>query len=1084
MGETRRTRSKQGSNEQNSDRQFKKLCTTIRTKMESQNLDSGKAFSKFDRSGDGTVTHEEFLDVLRNNFNVPVSEKMGKRLIDWIDDDGNGLISYHELSNKLLNDAEEKEAARKIAQAAQYRNSTRERHHQTNFIIGDVDEDGKAPVPVPAASTITPTIDPEIKEICRSIITKLESQNLDSGKAFSKFDISGDGTVTRDEFLQVLRDGFNLPLDKKQGKKLMDWLDDDGNGVISYHELSSKMLNDDDEKAQGKLIAEQSMNRNLQRAKHHRTNFFIGDDRGVKMESPLEKFEKVETRKLILDTIRNNGPTLASALNACPSNREGTVSIEDFSNSLAEVGLHIAPAKLAAAVGELENSVVQIEDLPSKLANMQRLALSTRVQDGYGRTSYKRRITPGGTPRHDHMVRKKDVTMEQSHHEEVLEKNDEELLREVRSKMIASNLSAPELFQSYDIDKSGKISYDEFKATLRHLNVQLNDKECDRVVRIVDLDGDGEIETAEFNRLCSNYHNERGLVGAEPNNVKNVTFTSPSNLVNSPMAKDTEWNEHMQYVNSDLAGMGRVTSPSGGKKNKFEDETADEIPVDTTEKLLIKRVNGRIERIKAAFSVLDGDRDGSVTHDEFSRTLSRLGMKLRPNQLWGLINQYDPSGKGAIDYLQFAESLSQISGRSVEDKAKVARRKCADRLLSRSGNLAKVFASFDKDNSGTLDYVEMEKGLTALGVGLSKDDLNCLFVSTDKHRTGEIDYEEFVQSLTDLDYLPEGSTVQYDYRKGSFSSLGISKDDIIASQNRAPTAARRKVLSKEEKKQKLVRQRITDRIQSYKASFRDIFLRMDTSGDQTLDQNELRAGLESIGISLSNADFTNVWRSVDTNKSGDVSLDEFVQAFSQEDEATGFGIFTGNGYSDGSHATYRTTLHTEQQKAKIGKKIFPHSPNYVHTDIFNEVETPHHKRYLDLNDKGRRKSTSQLSHLNVHDPRTIPDIGKDESNPRRIARSLSVSSSPRGGLGQNSSNIFRTEKVNPGDIPTAGIRSKFKQKPSETVAASIVHRDLTTTGTKQPSVVTRTPYALDNQSRPDSHKIYHLREKAPIVAWS
>ncbi len=61
-------------------------------------------------------------------------------------------------------------------------------------------------------------------------------------------------------------------------------------------------------------------------------------------------------------------------------------------------------------------------------------------------------------------------------------------------------------------------------------------------------------------------------------------------------------------------------------------------------------------------------RDGKVSHDEFSRTLGRLGMKLRPQQLWTLINHYDPEGKGYIDHIQFAEVLSDISGRSVEVK--------------------------------------------------------------------------------------------------------------------------------------------------------------------------------------------------------------------------------------------------------------------------------------------------------------------------------------------------------------------------------------------------------------------------------
>ncbi len=44
------------------------------------------------------------------------------------------------------------------------------------------------------------------------------------------------------------------------------------------------------------------------------------------------------------------------------------------------------------------------------------------------------------------------------------------------------------------------------------------------------------------------------------------------------------------------------------KKNKFDDPEADLIQSDTTEKLLVKKVNGRVERIRAAFKNLDGDK--------------------------------------------------------------------------------------------------------------------------------------------------------------------------------------------------------------------------------------------------------------------------------------------------------------------------------------------------------------------------------------------------------------------------------------------------------------------------------------------
>jgi Ca2+-binding EF-hand superfamily protein len=50
----------------------------------------------------------------------------------------------------------------------------------------------------------------------------------------------------------------------------------------------------------------------------------------------------------------------------------------------------------------------------------------------------------------------------------------------------------------------------------------------------------------------------------------------------------------------------------------------------------------------------------------------------------------------------------------------------ADKLLSRNANLSKLFASFDTDLSGTVDYSEMQKGLKSMGVDLTDRELDAM----------------------------------------------------------------------------------------------------------------------------------------------------------------------------------------------------------------------------------------------------------------------------------------------------------------------------------------------------------------------
>ena len=59
----------------------------------------------------------------------------------------------------------------------------------------------------------------------------------------------------------------------------------------------------------------------------------------------------------------------------------------------------------------------------------------------------------------------------------------------------------------------------------------------------------------------------------------------------------------------------------------------------------------------------DGDRDGSVTHDEFIRSLHRLGTDLTSQQKKCLVKAYDPYGSGIIDYHEVSDDLYKRMGK-------------------------------------------------------------------------------------------------------------------------------------------------------------------------------------------------------------------------------------------------------------------------------------------------------------------------------------------------------------------------------------------------------------------------------------
>ena len=65
----------------------------------------------------------------------------------------------------------------------------------------------------------------------------------------------------------------------------------------------------------------------------------------------------------------------------------------------------------------------------------------------------------------------------------------------------------------------------------------------------------------------------------------------------------------------------------------------------------------------------------------------------------------------------------------------------------------KVFRSFDKDQSGNIDSVELKDAMSALGIYVSKDSLKKLMEKADKDGSGTIEEKEFQSLMAELIHM-------------------------------------------------------------------------------------------------------------------------------------------------------------------------------------------------------------------------------------------------------------------------------------------------------------------------------------------
>ena len=75
----------------------------------------------------------------------------------------------------------------------------------------------------------------------------------------------------------------------------------------------------------------------------------------------------------------------------------------------------------------------------------------------------------------------------------------------IRENMVNLRLSATAIFNEFDEDNSGFLSYWEFTKGLERLGVKLSDSRMEMIMKDLDLDGSGQISLVEFeNALALN----------------------------------------------------------------------------------------------------------------------------------------------------------------------------------------------------------------------------------------------------------------------------------------------------------------------------------------------------------------------------------------------------------------------------------------------------------------------------------------------------------------------------------------------------------------------------------------------------
>ena len=273
-----------------------------------------------------------------------------------------------------------------------------------------------------------------------------------------------------------------------------------------------------------------------------------------------------------------------------------------------------------------------------------------------------------------------------------------------------------EAFEAFDLDNNHFVGAAEIKHVLINIGEQVTDTEVDEMIRMVDVDGDGQVSFAEFYEMVTGGRKPPAGLYDGPGKSRLCQKVVPNLLLfvgggskNAPPPPPG----------------GTSSRPQGGASAAIAERNARKAALEG----FAKQNNIKPESIKKAFKrfqAVDKDSSGMVDYTEFCEI-----MQVDPSpQVEKLFQLFDKSKSGQIEVREFMIGLANFSGASKDEKLKFA------------------FMIFDEDGNGVITKQELIKILKANHMAGASQEVqrkaDTIMAQADKDGDGVVSFDEFV----------------------------------------------------------------------------------------------------------------------------------------------------------------------------------------------------------------------------------------------------------------------------------------------------------------------------------------------------
>eukprot|EP01043_Picozoa_sp_COSAG02_P044383 COSAG02_NODE_3961_length_5981_cov_175.988949_1_plen_680_part_10 len=325
-------------------------------------------------------------------------------------------------------------------------------------------------------------------------------------------------------------------------------------------------------------------------------------------------------------------------------------------------------------------------------------------------------------------------------------------------------------FKDLDRNGSGLLSYEDLRYALHRMDIDLNDRQFEDLMRQIDHNGDGIVSYAEF---LDFFHREDPGLGLKE--IKGVTVDQAIEIIREKInvrldSRPGALNRAFQQMDADGSGaididefkkallmkgglifddailrkvmdkfdddgtgeidfrkfctfvMGSTSRDATGIKTNIVDSSSTVESADSgnSAMMLRRKIRMGAKDIRRAFKDLDRNGSGRLSYEDLRYALHRMDIDLNDRQFEDLMKQIDLTGSQSISYAEFLDffhredeglGLKKMTSVTVDQAIEIIREKIGEKMDSRPGALNRAFQQMDADGSGAIDIDEFKKAL-------------------------------------------------------------------------------------------------------------------------------------------------------------------------------------------------------------------------------------------------------------------------------------------------------------------------------------------------------------------------------------